>query len=79
MGQHNSLKRRLRRDKTLKKRYQKTIDTDVNAGYLRKVDRTELNETKDKLQRYFPHHPFIKPHKSDKIGRVCNAAAKYQM
>ena len=75
MGQLNSLKQRMRRDETIKKRYQKTIDTDVKAGYVRKVHRTELNETKDKLQWYFPHHPFINPHKLEKINAMhqqCN-------
>ena len=48
---------------TLRKRYQETIDTDVNAGYVRKVDQAELKETKNKLQWFFPHHPVINPHK----------------
>ena len=78
MGQLKSLERRLQKDETLRKRYQKTIDTDVNAGYVRKVDQAELNETKDKLQWYLPHHPVINPHKPEKVRRVCNAAAKYQ-
>ena len=29
-------------------RYQETIDTDVKARYFRKIDQTELNQTKDK-------------------------------
>ena len=78
MGQLKSLERRLQKDEALKKRYQETIDTDVNAGYVRKVDQAELNETKDKLQWYLPHHPVINPHKPEKVRRVCNAAAKYQ-
>ena len=52
MGQLKSLERRLQKDEALKKRYKETIDTDVNAGYVRKVDQAELNETKDKLQWY---------------------------
>ena len=50
MGQFKTLERRLQKDEALKKRYQETIDTDVNPGYVRKVDQAELNETKDKLQ-----------------------------
>ena len=73
-----SLERYLQKIKTLRKRYQETIDTDVNAGYVRKVEQTELNETKDKLQWFFPHHPVINPHKPEKVRRVCNAAANYQ-
>ena len=61
----------------LRKRYQETIHTDVKAGYVRKVQQVELNETRDKLQWYLPHHPVINPHKPSQT-RVCNAAAKYQ-
>ena len=78
MEQLKSLKRHLQKDETLKKHYIETIDTDVNAGYVRKVEQTELNETKDKLQWYLPHHPVINPHKPEKVRRVCNAAANYQ-
>ena len=78
MGQLKSLERRLQKDETLKKRYHETIDTDVNAGYVGKVDQAELNETEDKLQWYLPHHPVINPHKPEKVRRVCNAAAMYQ-
>ena len=77
MGQLKSLERRLQKDETLRRRYQVTIDTGVNAGYVRKVDHTELNETRNRLQWYLPHHPVINPHKPGKV-RVCNAAAKYQ-
>ena len=78
MGQLKSLERRHQKDETLKKRYQETIETDIKAGYVRKVNQAELNETKDKLQWYLPHHPVINPHKPEKVRRVCNAAAKYQ-
>ena len=61
MGQLKSLERRFQKDEALKKRYQDTIDTDVNAGYVRKVEPSELNETRDKLQWYLPHHPVINP------------------
>ena len=78
MGQLKSLERRLQKDETLRMRYQGSIDTDVNAGHVRKFDQAEVNETKDKLQWYLPHHPVINPHKPEKVRRVCNAAAKYQ-
>ena len=78
MGQLKSLEQRLQKDETLRKRYQETIETDVNAGYVRKVDQTELNETRNRLQWYLPHHPVLNPHKPEKIRRVCNAAAQYQ-
>ena len=78
MGVLKSLEKRLQKDETLRKRYQETIDTDVNAGYVRKVGQAELNETKDRLQWYLPHHPVINPHKPENVRKVCNAAAKYQ-
>ena len=77
-GQLKSLERRLQKDETLRKRYQETIDTDLNAGYVRKFDETEINENRNRLQWYLPHHPVINPHKPGKVRRVCNVAAKYQ-
>ena len=59
--------RRLQKDETLRMRYQETIDTDFHAGYVRKVDQAELNETKDKLQRYLPHYPVINQHRPEKF------------
>ena len=58
MGQLKSLEQRLQDE-----RYQKTIDTDVNAGYVRKVDQTELNETRNRPKWYLQHHPVIPSHK----------------
>ena len=78
MGQRKSPERCLQKDAMLQKRYQETIDTDVKAGYVRKVQQVELNETRDKLQWYLPHHPAINPHKPENVRRVCYAAAKYQ-
>ena len=77
MGQLTSLERRNQKDEALKNWYQNTIDTEVNAGYNRKVEQTAINETRNKLQWYLPHHPLINPHKPEKVRRVCNAAAKY--
>ena len=37
-----------------------------------------MNETRCKLQWYLPHNLVIKPPKSEKVPRICNAAAKYQ-
>ena len=78
MGQLKSLEWRLQKNKTVRKRYQETIDTDVDAGYVRNVDQAELNETKDKLQWYLSHHPVINSHKPEKVRQECNAAANYQ-
>ena len=78
MGQVKSLEWHLQKDDTLRKRYHETIDTDIKAVYVCKVQQVELNETRDRLQWYVPHHPAINPHWPEKVRRVCNAAAKYQ-
>ena len=78
MGQLRSLEKRLQKDDKLRQRYQETIDTDVKAVYVQKIDQTELKETRDDLKWYLPHHPVINPHKPEKVRRVCNAAAQYQ-
>ena len=67
MGQLKSLERRLQNNETLRKRFQETIDTDFNAWYVRKVDQTELNETRNKLQWNLSHHLVINPHKPEKL------------
>ena len=76
MGQLKSLERRLQKDDILRKRYQETSDTDVKAGYVRKVQQIELNETKDMLQWYLPHHPVINPHKTRKSQKSVQRSSK---
>ena len=78
MGQLKFLERRPHKDDMLQKCYQETIDTDVKAGYVRRVEQVELNKTRDKLQWYLPHHTVINPHKPEKVRKLCNALAKYQ-
>ena len=70
MAQLKSLERRLQKDDMLRKRYQETINTDVKAGYVRRVEQVELNKTKDRLQWDLPHHPVINPHKPEKVRSV---------
>ena len=65
MGQRKSLERRLQTDDRLRKRYQETIDIDFKAGYMRKVRQIEMNETRDNLPWYLPHHSVINPRKSE--------------
>ena len=59
------LAERRQKDETLSKRDQENIDTDVRIGYFCKIDHTELNETKEKVQRYLPHYAVINPYKPD--------------
>jgi hypothetical protein len=77
LGQLKSLEQRLRKDPALEKKYVQTISTDLEKGYIRKISRTELMDTKDLRQWYLPHHPVINPNKPEKVRRVCNAAAQY--
>ena len=60
MGQPKSLERRLHQFDNLRNRYQETVDADLRARYVRKVDQIELNEIRDRLQRHLPHHLFIR-------------------
>ena len=78
LGQLKSLERRFQKDVALKQRYEATIETDLEKGFVRKLDATELKATANEPQWYMPHHPVLNPHKPDKVRRVCNAAAKYQ-
>ena len=67
MGQLKSLERSLQKNDTLPKRYQGSFDSDVTAGCVRK---NELNDTRDKLQWFFPHHSAINPHRHEKTRSV---------
>jgi transposase InsO family protein len=73
-----SLEKRLERDPDLKRRYQETIDKDLQSGYVRPVTDEELRATASCNQWYLPHHPVLNPNKPDKVRRVCNAASKFR-
>ena len=70
MGQLESLKRRLQKNYPIQTRYKATTDTDVKAGYVRKVEQFELNKARDKLQCYLPQLPVTNPHKPQKVRKV---------
>ena len=57
--------------------YKKSIDTDLEKGYIRRLIK---EETADQAKRtwYHPHHFVLNPNKPGKVRRVCDAAAKYQ-
>ena len=77
LDQLYSLGRRLERDPNLKILYQQSIDTDVEKGFVKILDESEVKGTFGK-EWYLPHHPVLNPNKPGKIGRVCNAASKYK-
>ena len=73
-----SLERRLEKDESLKQRYEDTVNVELQNDYVRKLEERELGETKDERQWYVTHHPVNNPRKTEKVRRVCNAAAKYK-
>ena len=77
MSQFTALERRLQKNSSLADKYTDSIQTDIDKGYIRKVDNEELNATRELRQWYLPHHPVVNPHKPEKVRRVCNAASKH--
>ena len=49
-SQFLSLERRLEKDKSLKQRYEETINVDLQNGYVQNLEENELDETKDGRQ-----------------------------
>ena len=77
LGQLYSLERRFQRDPNLKNLYQQSIDTDVEKGFVKILDESEVKGTFGK-EWYLPHHPVLNPNKPGKVRRVCNAASKHK-
>jgi hypothetical protein len=73
----NHLKKRLRRDPDLKKRYRAVIDDYVMKGYARRMTKEEASARSD-ITWYLPHHPVFNPNKPGKVRVVFDAAAKFQ-
>ena len=73
-----SLETRLAKNPELKDAYSDTIKTDKDSGYIRILEPTELQETKNEPQCDLPHHPVINPNKPGKVRRVCNAASEFE-
>ena len=77
LGQLYSLERRFQRDPNLKNLYQQSVDTDVEKGFVKILDESEVKGTFGK-EWYLPHHPVLNPNKPGKVRRVCNAASKHK-
>ena len=77
LGQLYSLERRFQRDPNLKSLYHQSIDTDVEKGFVKILDGSEVKGTFGR-EWYLPHHPVPNPNKPGKVRRVCNAASKYK-
>ena len=61
----------------MKSLYQQSIDTDVEKGFVKILDESEVKGTFGK-EWCLPHHPVLNPNKPGKVRRVCNAASKYK-
>ena len=57
--------------------YQQSIDTDVEKGFVKILDESEVKGAFGN-EWYLPHHPVLKLNKPGKARRVCNAASKYK-
>jgi hypothetical protein len=76
-AQLHALERRLDRDPQIKEAYQASITNDVEKGYIRKLNKHEVQATVSNRINYLTHHPVRNPKKPGKVRRVYNAAAKY--
>ncbi len=72
----NFLEKKPNRNPELAERYRKTIDMDIEKGYIKKLTKEEA--TAPVMHKcYLPHHPVLNPKKPEKVCRVCDAAAKF--
>ena len=71
------LEKRLSRDHELAANYKKTIDMDIEKGYIKMLTKEEAAAPVT-CKWYLPHHPVINPKKPGKVRQVCDANAKFQ-
>jgi len=69
------LKRRLKRDETLREKYKDFMDDLLHKNYAEKITGADLS-LKDTL--YLPHHAVFHPQKPDKVRVVFDCSAKYR-
>ena len=70
-----SLDKNLKKDKTLKDMYQKTLDADLEKKYVKSL--TFSDTTPDRVY-CLPHHPVTNANKPGKVRRVSNAASTFK-
>ena len=73
--QLDSLLQRLKRNTEMAEKYQETIDTDLQKGFIVKVDDSHEDSTG---KWYLPHHPVTNINKPGKVRRVLNASSIYK-
>ena len=74
-AQLKSLEKRLEKDPDLKKSYDKTIQDDLEMGYIVPIEYKELNTLTD-CEWYLPYHPVVIPNKPGKVRQILNGAPK---
>ena len=67
-AQLDSLQRRLNKDNELKQLYEKTLETDLEKGYVKPV--IFSNPAPEKIW-YLPHHPVTNPNKPGESQACC--------
>ena len=77
MVQLKSLEKRLLRDTTIKYKYAKTIDEDLQKGYVITVPDAHTVKQRSDKEWYLQHHPVTNPNKPGKVRRVLKGAAKF--
>ena len=75
-AQFKCLEKRLKKHPDLKKIYGKTVQDDLEMGYIFPIEYNELNTRTDR-EWYLPNHPVINPNKPGKVRRVLNGASKF--
>ena len=70
-----SLEKKFKNDPEIKERYAKSIQDDIEKGYVRKIREEEVC-TDSKVTWYLPHRFVINPRKPDRLRRVYDASAK---
>ena len=73
--QIKSLEKRLAKDPHLRNQYSKTIEDDLNKGYVIQVPPHNFSNCSI-CEWYLPHHPMANPNKPGEVRRVLNGASK---
>ena len=72
-----SLEKKFENDPEIKERYAKSIQDDIEKGYVRKLSEEEVC-TDSKVTWYLPHRFVINPKKPNRLRRVYDASAKFR-
>ena len=71
-----SLEKKFENNPEIRERYAKSIQDNVEKGYLKKLREAEL-QSESKVTWYLPHRFVINPKKPDRLRRLYDASAKF--